>query len=163
MAMFNKGNQAQSGADEAPQAPVTAQQMSSTPMAAADSSLSTIAQDMKITGDITCTGVIRIEGQVEGSIKGARQVVVGRQGTVKGDVAAKEAVIGGKIEGSVSASERVEVQSSALISGDIFAKSMLVQEGARINGAIRMEDPTAAQRGRETPAVTQSGPVAVVR
>lgn len=161
MAMFNKGNPGQSNAEDIPVAQHQSSHVSQSP-ALSDSPVSTIAQDMKITGDVTCTGVIKIEGQVEGSVKGARQVLIGRQGMVKGDVSAREAIIGGKIEGSVTASDRVEVQSTALINGDLFAKSMLVQEGGRINGAIRMEDSTT-QRSRETPVSTQTGPVAVVR
>ena len=135
---------------------------SNTPATSADNSVSTIAGDMKITGDVSCSGVIRIEGQVEGSVKGARQVLIGRQGMVKGDVSAREAIIGGRIEGSVTATERVEVQGTALINGDLFAKSMLVQEGGRINGAIRMEE-SGAQRGRDSHPSIQTGPVAVVR
>jgi cytoskeletal protein CcmA (bactofilin family) len=81
---------------------------------------------------------------------------------VKGDVHAREAIVGGRIEGSVTATERVEVQGTALINGDLFAKSMLVQEGGRINGAIRMEDATASTpRARDSHH--QTGPVAVVR
>jgi cytoskeletal protein CcmA (bactofilin family) len=162
MAMFNKGATAQVGSDEvaAPQQqPVsTPSSSNANPVPNAESAVSTIAHDMKIVGDVSCSGVIRIEGNVEGSVKGARQVLVGRQGMVKGDVSAREAIIGGKIEGSVTASERVEVQGTALINGDLYAKSMLVQEGGRINGAIRMEE-SSGQRNH----ASQTGPVAVVR
>jgi cytoskeletal protein CcmA (bactofilin family) len=161
MAMFNKGPGNQSGSDDAV-SPISIASSQASPSAATanDSAVSTIASDMKITGDVTCNGVIRIEGQIEGSVKGARQVFIGRQGMVKGDVNAREAIVGGRIEGSVTATERVEVQGTALINGDLFAKSMLVQEGGRINGAIRMEE-TSGQRSRETAIAT--GPVAVVR
>ena len=159
--MFNKGSSAQLGSDEVTPTPVASSQPTSAPSPSSESAISTIAHDMKIVGDVTCNGVIRIEGNVEGSVKGARQVLVGRQGMVKGDVSAREAIIGGKVEGSVTASERVEVQGTALINGDLFAKSMLVQEGGRINGAIRMEESSGQRRESHTPA--QSGPVAVVR
>ena len=163
MAMFNKGVSTQIGSDDAAPPQVVATQTSAAPAAGSESAVSTIAHDMRIVGDVTCSGVIRIEGNVEGSVKGARQVLVGRQGMVKGDVSACEAIIGGKIEGSVTASERVEVQGTALINGDLFAKSMLVQEGGRINGAIRMEENTSGQRNRESHSSAQTGPVAVVR
>lgn len=166
MAIFNKSGSNQPTSDESFSPPELSQKTASTsntsaPAQMTDNSVSTIAQDMKITGDVTCGGVIRVEGQVEGSISGARQVLIGRQGMVKGDVNAKEAVIGGKVEGSVTATERIEIQGTALINGDIMAKSMLVQEGGRINGAIRMEEAGSA-RGREGQS-GQTGPVAVVR
>lgn len=162
--IFNKGSAGQIGPDEVAIPQPVSTQPATSPASANESAVSTIAHDMKITGDVVCNGVIRIEGQVEGSVKGARQVLIGRQGLVKGDVIAREAVIGGKIEGSVSASERVEVQGTALINGDIIAKSMLVQEGGRINGAIRMEEPaSASSRNRETHSTSQPAAVAVVR
>ena len=159
MAMFSKGAP---GQDDSSISPVVSSQSSASPTNN-ENAVSTIAPDMKITGDVQCSGVIRIEGTVEGSVKGARQVLIGRQGMVKGDVHAREAIVGGRIEGSVTATERVEVQGSALINGDLFAKSMLVQEGGRINGAIRMEEAQAQQRTRESHSTVQTGPVAVVR
>jgi cytoskeletal protein CcmA (bactofilin family) len=169
VAMFNKGAPGQPAQDETVSHHITSSPPPVSQPSAADSSVSTIAGDMKITGDVSASGVIRIEGQVEGSVKGARQVLIGRQGMVKGDVSAREAIVGGRIEGSVTASERVEVQGTALINGDLYAKSMLVQEGGRINGAIRMEEPSSSSssssstRQREPHAVVQTGPVAVVR
>ena len=50
---------------------------------------------MKITGDVDTDGVVKVEGRVEGAIRAGRQVLVGRQGEVKGDINTREAVIGG--------------------------------------------------------------------
>ena len=49
-----------------------------------EAGLSVIASGMKIIGDIESTGVVKIEGIVEGSVRGARQLLLGRQGT-RGD------------------------------------------------------------------------------
>lgn len=105
--------------------------------------LSIIAAGMKVTGDLETAGVVKVEGSVEGSIKGARQVLVGRAGEVRGDVHAREAVIGGKVFGSVVASERVEIQGGSMVEGDIHTKTIVVLEGGRINGAVRMDEGAA--------------------
>ena len=68
-----------------------------------EGTLSIIAGGMRVIGDIETEGVIKIEGRVEGSIRAGRQVLIGRQGEVKGDVTTREAVIGGKVQGTVSA------------------------------------------------------------
>ncbi|HWZ58160.1 MAG TPA: polymer-forming cytoskeletal protein [Gemmatimonadaceae bacterium] len=128
----------------------------------AEAALSIIAFGMKVHGDIETSGVIKIEGAIEGTIRGARQVLVGRQGEVKGDIHAREVVVGGKVDGTVTASERVEVQGSSAINGDIYTKSIVVLEGGRINGQVRMDD--AAARGSQRPATdAKAMPVAVVR
>jgi cytoskeletal protein CcmA (bactofilin family) len=116
----------------------------SSPGAAGDSPLSIISAGMIVTGNIESTGVVKVEGRIEGSIRGARQVLLGRQGEVKGDIHAQEAVIGGRVEGMVRTSDRVEVQGSATVTGDIHTKTIIVLEGAQINGHVRMSDAVAA-------------------
>ena len=49
-------------------------------------------------------------------------------------------MVGGTVEGSVVARERLELQASAAIDGDIETRSIVVVEGARINGRVRMTD-----------------------
>jgi cytoskeletal protein CcmA (bactofilin family) len=102
--------------------------------------LSIIAAGTKIDGDIDTDGVIRIEGRVEGAIRAARQVLIGRQGSVLGDISTREAVIGGKVEGTITATERLEVQSTSLIVGNIITRAIAVVEGGKINGSVRISD-----------------------
>ena len=104
----------------------------------AETAMSVIAQGMRVVGDIECGGVLKIEGVVEGSIRGARQLLLGRQGEVKGDIHAREIVLGGRVEGTVVADERIEIQGTAHVTGDVHTKSIVVLEGGRINGAVRM-------------------------
>jgi cytoskeletal protein CcmA (bactofilin family) len=123
--------------------------------ATAEAALSIIAFGMKVLGDIETSGVVKIEGSVEGTIRGARQVLVGRQGEVKGDVHAREVVVGGKIDGTITASERVEIQGTSAVNGDIYTKSIIVLEGGRINGSVRMDDgarPAVSHRPEQKPA-----------
>jgi cytoskeletal protein CcmA (bactofilin family) len=103
-----------------------------------EAGLSVIASGMKIVGDIESTGVVKIEGIVEGAIRGARQLLLGRQGTVHGDIRAHEVVIGGTVIGTIVAEERVEIQGTSKVQGDIHTKSIVVLEGGVINGTVRM-------------------------
>jgi cytoskeletal protein CcmA (bactofilin family) len=109
----------------------------------AEAPMSIISSTMRITGDLECTGVVKVDGQVDGSVTGARQVLLGRGGAVHGNVIADEVVIGGVVDGSIQAAHRLELQGSAVVNGDIEAKSIIVLEGARINGAIRMNESIA--------------------
>ena len=113
--------------------------------AAGDGAMSIVAQGMKVVGDIESNGVVKIEGLVEGTVRAARQVLLGRQGEVKGDVHARDVVVGGRIDGSIVASERVEIQGTSSVNGDIYTKSIVVLEGGKINGAVRMEESASAR------------------
>lgn len=121
--------------------------------ATGEGALSIIAAGMTVSGDIESTGVVKVEGRVDGSIRSARQVLVGRQGTVHGDIDTREAVIGGSVEGTITASERVEIQATAAVLGDIVTRTIVVAEGGKINGSVRMEDGKPGSR-HPTPAST---------
>ena len=100
---------------------------------------------MKITGDLETTGVVKIDGTIEGSIRAAKQVLLGRTGAIHGDVTAEEAVLGGTVVGSVVTGQRVEIQGTCSIQGDVQTKSIVVLEGGVINGTVRMDAGTAAR------------------
>ena len=108
--------------------------------APAETTLSIISAGTTISGDIECSGVLKIEGRIDGSVRRARQVMLAREGAIAGDVTAHEVVVGGVIDGNVTASDRLELQTSAVVNGDIATKSIVVMEGARINGGVKMTE-----------------------
>jgi cytoskeletal protein CcmA (bactofilin family) len=112
----------------------------------ADAPMSIISSGTKITGDLECAGVVKVDGRIDGSVTGARQVLLGRGGAVHGNVIADEVVIGGVVDGAIHAGERLELQGTAIVNGDVETKSIIVLEGARINGVVRMSDAAAAGR-----------------
>lgn len=108
--------------------------------APADASMSVVGGGMRVIGDVESNGVIKVEGFIEGNVRGARQVLLGRTGVVHGDIYAADVVIGGRVVGTVIAAERVEIQGTSGVEGDIHTKSIIVHEGAMINGTVRMGD-----------------------
>jgi cytoskeletal protein CcmA (bactofilin family) len=106
--------------------------------------LSIVARDLTIAGDLQADGVIRIEGRVIGNVHAGDQVLLSEGGIVEGDVVAREAVIGGRVHGCITGLERVELQSSAVVHGDVTTRRLLVQEGGKVNGAVKMETLTEA-------------------
>src|SRR2546425_3563088 len=80
-----------------------------------EAGLSIIGTGMRVVGDITAEGVVKIEGAVVGTVRAGRQVLVGKGGEVEGDVISREAIIGGEVRGSIRADERVEIQSTSVV------------------------------------------------
>ncbi len=122
-----------------------------------ESSLSIVATDLTVTGELKTEGVVKIDGVVEGNIRAGRQVLVSKGGVVKGDVYTKEAIVGGRVAGSIQATERVEVQATATVQGDIVTQRILVHEGGEVNGSVRMGDPAAADSPSKAPQSLESG------
>src|SRR5256712_13015681 len=105
--------------------------------AEAEPGLSIIGTGMRVVGDITADGVVKIEGTVVGTVRAGRQVLVGKGGEVEGDVISREASIGGEGRGGIRAGERVEIQATRVIHGDAAAKRLPVQECGGSKGVRR--------------------------
>src|SRR5688572_31710629 len=95
------------------------------PTANAEGGTSVIAPGMKIVGDVETSGILKIEGTVQGSIRGARQVMLGRSGLIQGDVHAEEVILGGRVVGTITAMERVEIQANSVIECDVHKRSIV--------------------------------------
>ncbi len=126
-----------------------------------EAGLSIIGTGMRVVGDITADGVVKIEGTVVGTVRAGRQVLVGKGGEVEGDVITREAIIGGEVRGSVRAEERIEIQTSSVVHGDLTSRRLFVQEGGEINGVVRMGE-AALEQGAER-ALQTSGKGSVAR
>ncbi len=118
-------------------------------------SLSMIASDLRVVGDLITEGVVKIEGQVEGTIKAGSQVLVSQGAKINGDINTREAVVGGDVTGTIVAEERVEIQASALVTGDITTKKIVVLEGGRVNGEIRMDGKSSLGLPSKPPATAE--------
>ena len=106
--------------------------------------LSIIGTGLRVEGDLSSDGVVKVEGTVVGTVRASRQVLVAKGGVVEGDIVTREAIIGGEVRGGIGAEERVELQATSVVHGDITTKRLFVQEGGEINGVIRMGE--AAER-----------------
>ncbi|HEX8453001.1 MAG TPA: polymer-forming cytoskeletal protein [Longimicrobium sp.] len=114
---------------------------------AGEASMSIIGPGMRIVGDLVTDGTVRIEGEIRGTIRATKAVVVGREGLVEGDIFTQDAVIGGRIRGSVVAESRLELQATCDIEGVVHARAqhLHLEEGARFNGQVQMLDAEAVR------------------
>ncbi len=123
-----------------------------------DARISIIDSGTKISGEIESEGIVKIEGQVVGNVRAHKQVLVAKGGLIEGDIETAEAIVGGEVRGAVQATERVEVQAGASIHGDVTTPRIVVQEGAELNGHLRMGPALGEARAahRTHPTVAQS-------
>ncbi len=123
--------------------------------------ISIIGPGMRVDGDCVAEGTIRIEGKVVGSVFAGKAVVIGKDGTVDGDISTQDAVISGKVTGTLVAASRLEIQSTAVIEGEVRTPRLQLEEGAVLNGGVRMGEVTleAPKTGTSTPnRPTRLGP-----
>lgn len=101
-----------------------------------DDVISIIAPGMRVQGDCTTDGTLRVEGIVEGAVTAGKAVVVGKDGCVAGDIHTQDAVIGGKVTGSIVAESRLELQEACEVQGEIRARRIKLDEGGNVDGKI---------------------------
>ena len=119
--------------------------------------VSIIGPGMKIVGDCSSDGTIRVEGKVEGSVNAGKSVVVGKDGSVKGDISTQDAIIAGRVNGSVNAESRVELQSTCRVQGDIRSRRVKLDEGGQVDGQLHMGASATAKGSTESPKAASSG------
>jgi cytoskeletal protein CcmA (bactofilin family) len=103
-----------------------------------------LGKTLLFRGELTAEEDVILQGRVEGSIRHARNLIIGTDGSVMGDVYASHLTVEGLVEGDLHCSEAVLVRATAQVRGNIFAPRVGIMEGALFNGRIEM-DPNAAQ------------------
>lgn len=103
-------------------------------------SVNMISEGTHVKGSLNTKSDIRIAGTLEGEANAKGKVIISSSGKVEGDVQAVDADIAGTIEGEVRTTNKLVLRQSAVINGDIHTKTMLVEEGAQINGSCHMSD-----------------------
>ncbi|MCW9707376.1 bactofilin family protein [Fodinibius salsisoli] len=103
-------------------------------------SVNMISEGTTLEGTIKTKNDIRIAGVINGEANAEGKVIVASSGKVKGNIKASGADIAGKVDGQIKVSKKLILRESALVEGDIYTETLLVEEGAQINGEFRMTE-----------------------
>ncbi|MFQ5774896.1 MAG: polymer-forming cytoskeletal protein [Kiloniellaceae bacterium] len=96
---------------------------------------SIISADLRVVGDLHCSGDLQVNGNVEGDIK-SQSVSIGEGAHVQGSVVADTVHISGTIRGQIEA-PAVTVAKSGKVIGDIMHQTLAVEAGAYLEGNCR--------------------------
>ena len=106
-------------------------------------SISTIGEDLTITGNVTSQGELHLNGQVQGDVH-CVALVLGENAQLQGNVVAEDVMVRGRLIGSVRAL-RVTLQSKSHVEGNLFHKSLSIEQDTHFEGESRpSEDPLSA-------------------
>ena len=97
-----------------------------------------ISEGTKLKGDLISDSDIRVAGTIEGEANSKGKIIVTGNGKIKGNINSGDADIAGKVDGEVKVSGKLTLRSQAIIDGNIYTKTLIVEEGAQINGSCRM-------------------------
>ena len=100
--------------------------------------ISTIGEELRITGNVTSKGQLHVNGQVQGDIH-CVALVVGENAQVEGNVVAKDVFIGGRLIGSIRALT-VTLKANSHVEGYVFHKRLSLEQGTHFEGVSRPSD-----------------------
>lgn len=97
-----------------------------------------IGKGTTFEGTINAEGTVRLDGRVQGGIIISGNLIVGEEGSVKGNIRTENAFVAGVIEGNVTATCQLHITSTARLIGDITIKSIIIDEGGVFVGNCKI-------------------------
>lgn len=108
------------------------------PLSPPASAATVIGPEARISGELTSSDNVRVDGKVEGKIKSSKHLIIGENGYVHAEVEAEVVTIRGKLEGDCHAQKKAEITGTGKVFGNINAPVIAVAEGAVFRGASHM-------------------------
>ena len=93
-----------------------------------------------LEGKLIYDGSVHADGRVEGEVRVTGNIDVANGATVKAQLEGSNVSLKGNVEGSVTAHDKLTLGRNARLSGDIQVKRLQIDDGASLNGHVRMGD-----------------------
>jgi cytoskeletal protein CcmA (bactofilin family) len=118
-----------------------------------------IDQGSEFEGKLSFRDTVRIDGTFSGEISSDNTLIVGESGQIHATIQSVCVVISGLVEGDVHASDQIMLHKTAVVNGNLDAPAIMMEEGAQLNGMVRMGGASKA-KSKPTPEVSPAKPEA---
>ncbi|HVC32772.1 MAG TPA: polymer-forming cytoskeletal protein [Chloroflexota bacterium] len=109
-------------------------------MKTADNCSTVLSSGTAWQGSLKTQGSVRVEGQLSGEIDATDTVFVAEGAQVDAKIRAAFVVLAGQLKGEVNCGERLEIMPTGQVRAELTTKSLVVHEGAFIEGQIHMTE-----------------------
>jgi cytoskeletal protein CcmA (bactofilin family) len=93
-----------------------------------------------LEGKLIYDGSIHADGQVQGEVRVTGNIDVAAGATVRALLEGGNVTLKGQVEGAVTARDKLTLGRNARLQGDIQVKRLQIDDGATLNGHVRMGD-----------------------
>jgi len=97
-----------------------------------------IDQGSEFEGKLSFKNTVRIDGTFKGEISSENTLIVGEPGVVDATIHSRHVIVSGEVAGDIVASERLVLHKTARVTGDIQTPKLVVEDGAELQGSIKM-------------------------
>ena len=103
-----------------------------------------VGQDVEIHGDVNAPDGLLIHGKIHGNVTADGKVHTGHSSFIKGNLTAREVVLGGTVKGDLKAEGKVILGKESMLAGNLTAKILVIEEGAKFEGVCNMSKETSS-------------------
>ncbi len=104
-----------------------------------------IDQGSEFEGKLSFQDSVRIDGVFRGEIESEATLIVGESGEIQASIRSCTVVMSGALEGNIVATHKVVLHKSARVHGNIQTPNLVIEEGALLNGDVKMTAPGVQQ------------------
>ena len=106
---------------------------------------SLLGEGVEMTGELSFTHGLRVDGVVRGKVRSEGSLVIGAKGRVEAEVFIQSVSINGEFRGAIHAADRVEIHKDGRVYGEIYTPCLIIEAGALFEGKCNMSDQNAAR------------------
>lgn len=112
---------------------------------AQDEILSILDEGLEMTGEVSFTTGVRLNGAINGKVRSEAVLEIGPTGKVDAEITIRKILINGEFRGVIHASDRVEIHKNGKAYGDIYTPCLIIEAGALFEGRCNMSDAKKSQ------------------
>jgi len=100
----------------------------------------TMGPNDSLEGKLVYDGHVHVDGRAEGEFKVTGNLDIAQGATARISIEAANVTVKGQVEGAVTARDKLTLAKNARLSGDIVVRRLQIEDGASLNGHVRMGD-----------------------
>jgi cytoskeletal protein CcmA (bactofilin family) len=102
-----------------------------------------IDQGSEFEGKLAFKDTVRIDGRLRGEISSENTLIVGETGEIEASIHSNTVELSGSVTGNITATAKVVLHKTARVLGNIQTACLVVEDGAVIDGQIKMGKSTS--------------------
>ncbi len=106
-----------------------------------------IDQGSEFEGKLSFKDTVRIDGRFRGEISSDNTLIVGESGEIEAAIHSNSVVVSGSVTGDIHAGVKVVLHKTARVMGDVETQCLVIEEGAILNGQVKMKGADARKAG----------------
>jgi cytoskeletal protein CcmA (bactofilin family) len=100
----------------------------------------TMGPNDSLEGKLVYDGSVHVDGRAEGEFRVSGNLDVASGAMAKISIEAANVTVKGTVEGPVTVKDKLTLGKNAKLSGDIVVRRLQIEDGASLNGHVRMGD-----------------------